>query len=93
MTYLFPLGDQLAVGVALFQQKLVQLLADRVPLVVNVVDVARALVVKLEDWPLRLDAPLALVRVILGCRATPAQKTGPCQPGVSEGGRGFWLTV
>ena len=57
----------------LLQQELVQLLADGVPFIVDVVDVAGSLVVQLEDGPLGLHTPLALVRVILGW-ARPKKK-------------------
>lgn len=51
---LLPLGDQHRVRISVLQQPIVQLLADGLLLVVQLVDVAAALVSDLEYLPLRL---------------------------------------
>lgn len=51
---LLPLGDEYGVGVAVLEQPVVQGAADGLLLVVELVDVAGALVGDLEDGPLRL---------------------------------------
>lgn len=65
---LFPLGDQIPVGDLLLQAVLVQLAADCFPPVEQIVNVARLLVVDLEDGPQRLRDAFALVRFRFGCR-------------------------
>lgn len=65
VSLLLPLCDQVGVAVVVFEQPLVQLLADGLLLVVKLVDVAGALMRDLEDRPHCLLAPLALVWRIL----------------------------
>ncbi len=49
-----PLGNQHRIGIAVFEQPVVQLLADRFLLVVQLVDVATPLMGDLENGPLSL---------------------------------------
>ena len=63
---LLPLGDQVGVGDLLAQTVVVELAADRLALVEQIVDVARLLVMHLEDGPLHFGLSLALVRRLLG---------------------------
>lgn len=58
---LFPLGDEVLVGVAFFNTILVQLSADGFPSVKEVEDVTSFLMVDPEDGPQRLHFPLSLV--------------------------------
>lgn len=64
ITLLLPLGDQHGVGIAVFEQIVVKLLADGFFRVVEVVDVSRTLVGDLEDGPCHLVLLLALVRCV-----------------------------
>ena len=48
---LLPLGDKIAVGVSFSQAELEERLADGAPLVVQVINIARLLVVDFEDGP------------------------------------------
>jgi hypothetical protein len=63
---LLPLGNQHRIRVPVLEQPLVQLPADGLLLVVQVVDVARALVRDLENGPCHFVLFLALVRRVLG---------------------------
>jgi len=63
---LLPLGDEHRVRVAVLEQVLVQLLADGLFFVVELVDVAAALVGDLEDGPLRLVLGDVVVWCVLG---------------------------
>lgn len=63
---LLPLCNQIRVAVVVLEQPLVQLLADGLLLVVELVDVAGALMCDLEDRPHGFLPPLALVRRVLG---------------------------
>lgn len=63
---LLPLGNQIGVGDLFAHTVLVQLAADRLAPVEQVVDVARLLVVDLEDGPQRLADAFALVRIGFG---------------------------
>lgn len=60
-----PLGYQIGVGNLLLEAVVVQLLTDCLALVEEIVDVAALLMMNAKDWPERLDAPLALVRLDL----------------------------
>lgn len=51
---LLPLGDEHSIRIPVLEQPFVQLLADGLLFVVELVDVATALVGDLEDGPLRL---------------------------------------
>ena len=59
-----PLGDQVLVGVLLLEQIVVQFLGNLLLLVVQLVDVSRALVVDFEDFPDAFDLALAVVRLV-----------------------------
>lgn len=58
---LLPFGDQVLVGYVLVETVLVQLLADGVALVVEIVNVSGLLVMDLEDGPKRFRLAFALV--------------------------------
>jgi hypothetical protein len=64
--YLLPLGDEVGVGISLLQQVLVQLLGDRLTLVVQLVNISRPLVVKSENRPQCLDLSLSFMGIVLG---------------------------
>jgi len=57
-----PFGDQVFVRQSLFDREVVELLGDGFPLVEEVVEIAGALMMDLEDGPEGFDLPLALVR-------------------------------
>lgn len=61
-----PLGNQRAVSDAFVETVLVQLTADGLALVEQVIDVARALMVDSKNGPQSLDFSLAFMRVPLG---------------------------
>ena len=63
--YLLPLGDEVGVSISLLQQVLVQLLGDRLALVVQLIDISRPLVVKPENRPQRLNLSLSFVWIVL----------------------------
>lgn len=63
---LFPLCDQVGIGIAVLQQPVVKRFGDCLALVVEVVDVAAAGVGDLEDWPKNFVFLLAVVGRILG---------------------------
>lgn len=60
VSLLLPLGNEHGIGVAVLEQPVVQLLANGLFLVVQLVDVAAALVGDLEDGPLGLVLRLAV---------------------------------
>ena len=60
---LLPFGDEILVGDRLVDAVIVQLATDGFAAVIQVVDVARFLIVDFEHRPQRLHNPLALVRV------------------------------
>lgn len=63
---LFPLGDEIGVGDLLVDAVVVEFARDGLALVEQVVDVARLLVVYLEDGPEHLGLAFAFVRRRLG---------------------------
>lgn len=63
--YLLPLGDEVGVSISLLQQVLIQLLGDRLALVVQLVDISRPLVMKSENRPQRLNLSLSFVWIVL----------------------------
>ena len=67
MADLLPLGDEIGIGVALLDAEIVEFLADSPSFVIQVVDVARPLVVQLENGPLRFNLPLPLMALVLSC--------------------------
>lgn len=86
---LLPLGDQVGVGVAVLEEPIVELFADGLALVVQVVDVPRAGVGYLEDGPGRLVLLLSFVGGVL----CVAHLVGVLEEGVFDvletRGRGF----
>jgi hypothetical protein len=65
VSLLFPLRDQQRICVAILQQPVVQLLVNRLFLVVELVYIATPLMRYLKDWPLRLVLGLVVCRCVL----------------------------
>lgn len=65
---LLPFGYQIAVGDLLLQAVLVQLTADGLAAIEQVVNVARLLVMDLKDGPQRLCDALAFMWLSLSCK-------------------------
>lgn len=68
--YLFPLGNEVAVGVFFVDAVVIELAADGFPAVIQVIYVSRALVMQPHNGPDGLDPALAIVLVILSCGCT-----------------------
>ena len=66
VSVLLPLGDQVLIRPLLAEAVHVELLGYLLLLVVELVDVARTLMVEFQDFPPDLDFPLTFMRLVFG---------------------------
>jgi hypothetical protein len=75
ISLLLPFRNQIRIAVILFEQVVIQFFRDCLAIVVQVIDVPRALMMNLEDRSQRASLCLVLMRLIFDCSLTYAAKS------------------
>ena len=66
-SYLFPLGNEVTISIALVQAELVELFRYLLPAVIKVINIATPLMREFEDWPQGFTLSLAIMFIHLSC--------------------------